>query len=177
MSGIRTITLIALLATVPVTLVAQRILRFDAPVDWIRVETSSAFRVAQFNLPRAESDSEDAELVVYYFGADGGTVAANLERWTDQMIQPDGRPSAEVATTTGFEVASLAVTVLDVPGIYSSEVQPESGMHYFKRGFHLKAAVVETPEGPYFFKLTGPSQTVSTWDSRFTTFLHSIALE
>ena len=177
MSGIKYITLVTLLAATSVTLDAQRTLRFDTPVDWVRVETSSAFRVAQFGLPRVEGDPEDAELVVYYFGGSGGTVAANLERWTDQMVQPDGRPTAEVATTTGFEVATLPVTVLDVPGIYSAEVQPGSGMHYFKRGFHLKAAVVETPEGPYFFKLTGPARTVATWDSRFTALLQSITFE
>ncbi len=175
--GTRHFALVAILAVLSVGLAAQSSLRFDAPVDWVRVDSSSAFRVAQFGLPRAEGDSEDAELIVYYFGGDGGTVAANLERWTDQMVQPDGRPSANVATTTGFEVANLPVTVLDVPGVYAAEVQPGSGMHYFKRGFHLKAAVVETPEGPYFFKLTGPARTVATWDSRFTTLLQSITFE
>ena len=166
-----------LVSAVSVAVAAQPSLRFDAPVDWVRVDGDSPFRVAQFGLPRAEGDPEDAELVVYYFGGDGGTVAANLERWTDQMVQSDGRPSAEVATTTGFEVSNLPVTVLDVPGIYAAEVQPGSGMHYFKRGFHLKAAVVESPEGPYFFKLTGPARTVATWDSRFTTLLQSITFE
>ena len=176
-SGIKWITVVAVLVAMSVTLAAQRMLRFDAPVDWVRTDTSSEFRVAQFGLPRAESDPEDAELVVYYFGGSGGTVAANLERWTDQMVQPDGRPSTEVATTTGFEVATLPVTVLDVPGIYSAEVQPGSGMYYFKRGFHLKAAVVETPEGPYFFKLIGPARTVATWDSKFTALLQSITFK
>ena len=177
MSGIKWSKVVAVLVAMSVTLAAQRTLRFDAPVDWVRADTGSEFRVVQFGLPRAEGDPEDAELVLYYFGGSGGTVAANLERWTNQMVQPDGRQSAEVATTTGFEVSTLPVTVLDVPGIYSAEVQPGSGMHYFKRGFRLKAAVVETPEGPYFFKLIGPSRTVATWDSKFTTLLQSITFE
>ena len=49
------------------------------------------------------------------------------------------------------------------PGIYAAEVQPGSGMRYYKRGYRLKAAVVETPSGPYFFKLTGPGRTVVSW--------------
>ena len=153
----------------------QGLLRFDPPPDWVRIETSSPSRVAQFGLPRASGDSEDAELVVYYFGGEGGAVEANLERWTNQMLQPDERSSSDVATTTSFEVAGMSVTVLDVPGIYTAEVQPGSGMRYYKRGFRLKAAVVETSAGPYFFKLTGPSRTVTERESAFNALLSSVS--
>jgi hypothetical protein len=154
---------------------AQSTLNFNTPSAWVQMETDSAMRVAQFLLPRRDGDVEDAELAVYYFGGEGGAVEANLERWTNQMLQPDGRPSADVATTTSFEVAGLPITVLDVPGIYAAEVQPGSGMRYFKRGFRLKAAVVETPSGPYFFKLTGPAQTVARWESGFTSVLQTVS--
>jgi hypothetical protein len=160
-----------------ISLTAQGSLRFDAPLDWVQIDTSSPLRVAQFGLPRTPGDSEDAELVVYYFGGEGGAVQANLERWTNQMWQPDGRPSSDVATTTSFEVAGLAVTVLDVPGIFRAEVQPGSGMHYFKRGFRLKAAVVETPAGPYFFKLTGPGRTVTEWEPGFNALLTTVSFQ
>ena len=134
-------------------------------------------RLAQFNLPRIEGDTEDAELVVFYFGVEGGTLEANLERWTNQMLQPDDRPSVEVATTTSFEVSNMLVTVLDVPGIFAAEVQPGSKMRYYKRGFRLKAAVVESPVGPFFFKVTGPDRTVTHWDPTFATFLESVRFE
>ena len=156
---------------------AQGSLQFDAPLDWVRIDTSSPLRVAQFGLPRAPGDSEDAELVVYYFGGEGGAVEANLERWTNQMLQPDERPSSDVATTTSFDVAGMSVTVLDVPGIYSAEVQPGSGMRYYKRGFRLKAAVVETSAGPYFFKLTGPGRTVTEWESEFNALLSTVSFQ
>ena len=78
---------------------AQGSLRFDPPAGWTQVDTSSPMRVAEFVLPRTVGDVEDAELVVYYFGGEGGTVAANLERWTNEMRQEDGRPSPDVATT------------------------------------------------------------------------------
>lgn len=150
---------------------------FDRPDDWISQPVSSPMRVAQFTLPKAEADIEDAELTIFYFGGGGGSVEANLERWTSQMLQPDGSSSAEVATTTSFMVGDLAVTVLDVPGIYAAEVRPGSGMRFHKPGFRLKAAVVETPAGPYFFRLTGPEQTVRTWDDGFTALLESVRLE
>ena len=153
------------------------VLQFDAPRDWIKRETSSPMRVAQFDLPRVENDTEDAELIVYYFGGGGGSVELNLERWTNQMLQPDDRPSADVATTTSFEVSNMLVTVLDVPGIFAAGVHPGSKMRYYKRGFRLKAAVVESPAGPFFFKLTGPDRTVTRWESTFAALLESVRFE
>ena len=150
---------------------------FDPPADWIPLPVSSPMRVAQFTLPKTAGDAEDADLTVFYFGGAGGSVEANLERWTGQMLQPDGRRSADVATTTAFLVGELAVTLLDVPGIYAAEVRPGSGIRYHKPGFRLKAAVVETPAGPYFFKLTGPVRTVEAWDETFVALLESVRFE
>lgn len=156
---------------------AQVSLRYDAPAGWMPVEPSSPMRVAQFLLPRADGDPEDAECAVFYFGGEGGTVEANLDRWTNQMLQPDDSPSADVATTTSFEVGGMPVTVLDVPGIYAAAVRPGSMMRYYKRNFRLKAAVVETPDGPYFFKLTGPSGTVARWEPAFDALINSVRYE
>jgi len=152
-------------------------LTFDPPAEWIAVQVSSPMRVAQFVLPKSAGDAEDAELAVFYFGGAGGSVEANLERWTGQMLQPDGRRSADVATTTTFMAGDLAVTTLDVPGIYAAEVRPGSGMRYHKPEFRLKAAVVETPAGPYFFRLTGPAETVGAWDESFVSLLESVRFE
>ncbi len=152
-------------------------LAFDPPDEWIAEAVSSPMRLAQFTLPRAEGDVEDGELTIFYFGGGGGDVEANLERWTNQMLQADGSPSADVATTTNFMVGTLAVTQLDVSGIYAAEVRPGSRMRYHKPGYRLKAAVVETPAGPYFFKLTGPEQTVRTWEDRFSTLLETLRIE
>ena len=156
---------------------AQPTLQFDAPTDWVRTEPTSPVRVAQFSLPRVDGDAEDAELVLCYFGGEGGTVEANLERWTNQMRQPDDHRSADVATTTSFDVSGMPVTVLDVPGIFAAEVHPGSKMRYYKRGFRLKAAVVESPAGPFFFKLTGPDRTVTRWEPTFATLLESVRFE
>ena len=156
---------------------AQPSLQFDVPTEWIKTEPSSSMRVAQFELPRVDGDPEDAECVVYYFGSEGGSLEANLERWTNQMVQPDDRTSADVATTTSYDVAGMQVTMLDVPGIFAALVHPGAKMRYFKRGFRLKAAVVETPDGPFFFKLTGPDRTVTRWDPTFASLIDSIRFE
>jgi hypothetical protein len=131
-------------------------------------------RVAQYKLPRAEGDPEDASLAVYYFGVgQGGTVEANLERWTNQMEQPDGSPSSQKAATKKMTVNGMNVTVLDVSGTYRAELMRGHGMSEKKPDFRLRAAVVETPAGPYFVKLVGPEKTVKRWDDAFMRFVES----
>jgi hypothetical protein len=154
----------------------QPTLAYDAPSDWIQQSANSPMRVTEFQLPRVPGDAEDGELVVFYFGGSGGSVDANLERWISQMEQPDGRSSFEVAATTGFEANGLAVTLLDVPGTYVASVRPGSSERLNKPGFRLLAAVVETPIGPFFFKLTGPARTVAQWENTYSTFLRSVRI-
>ena len=168
--------MLLLLATTSVA-VGQPALRYDAPDDWVEGASESPMRVTEFLLPRVPGDAEDAELVVFYFGGGGGSVEANLERWLGQMEQPDGRSSFEVASTTGFDANGLAVTVLDVPGTYVAAVSPGATTRRDRPNFRLMAAVVETPVGPYFFKLTGPVRTVARWDNQFGAFLRSVRVE
>ena len=171
------IGLAGLMTAFTAVLVAQSTaLRFDAPKAWMPVKTASAMRVAQYSLARAPGDAEDAELVVYYFGGQGGSVDANLNRWLSQIEQPDGRPSKAVATTSALTVNGLKVTVLDVSGKYVAEMMPGSPVRHDKPGFRMKAAVVETPSGPYFVKLTGPARTVQHWDASFIAFLKSMRM-
>jgi hypothetical protein len=149
-------------------------LTYTAPAGWKPVATSSSMRVAQFALPRAAGDAQDAELVVYYFGGSGGTVEANIERWVGQMRQPDGRPSSVVAKRQSRTVNGLKVTVVDVPGTYVAEMTPGSPQRHNSPNFHLRAAVIETSNGPYFIKLTGPVKTIAAAEKQIEQFLASV---
>jgi hypothetical protein len=156
----------------------QGALTFDTPQGWTSRPASSSMRVAQFVLPRAQGDAEDAELVVYFFGGTGGSVQANVDRWIGQMTQPDGRPSSAVAKTTAEQTRSgLKVSLVDVTGTYVAEVTPGSTERHHKPNFRLRAAVVETARGPYFVKLTGPAPTVARWDAAFKAFIASLRVE
>lgn len=131
-------------------------------------------RIAQYAVPRAPGDTADAELVVYYFGGSGGTVEANIARWVAQMQQPDGRPSSAVMKRQSRTVAGLKVTIVDVPGTYIAEVTPGSSQRHNSPNFHLRAAVIETANGPYFIKLTGPAKTIGASEKAFESFLASV---
>ena len=158
-----------------VSLLAPAALKFDIPTGWVSKPPASSMRVADFTLPKAAGDAEDGQLAVYFFGGTGGSVQANLDRWISQMTQPDGKASKDVAKTTTMKTKSgLAVTIVDLPGTYVAEVTPGSAERFNKPGFRLRAAVVETPEGPYFVKLTGPAKTIAQWDASFVAFVSSI---
>ena len=150
-------------------------LKFKAPDQWVVEHPSSTMRVAQYSLPRSEGDAEDGSLVIYYFGpGQGGSVQANLDRWVGQMEQPGGVSSQEKAKTEKITVAGLDVTLLDVSGTYTAEMAPGSGTRHNKPNFRLRAAVVETPRGPYFFKLVGPEKTITRWDQEFNNIVRSV---
>ena len=166
-----------MIAAAAVGTAAGATLKFDSPQGWVSKPPASSMRVAEFTLPKTTGDAEDATLGIFFFGGQGGNVQANLERWIGQMTQPDGRASKDVAKTTNFTSRGLAITLVDLSGTYVAEVSPGSAERFNKPGFRLRAAVVETKEGPYFVKLTGPEKTVARWDDAFMAFLKSLRIE
>lgn len=149
-------------------------LHFKAPDGWVTEKASSSMRVAQYKLPKAEGDNDDASLVLYYFGAtQGGTAQANIDRWISQMQQPDGSASKDKAKTETTTINGLKVTTVDVSGTYTAEMAPGSGTFHNDTNYRLRAAVVETPKGNYFVKLAGPAKTIARWDQAYTDYLKS----
>src|SRR5205807_125202 len=149
-------------------------LHFKAPDGWVTEKASSSMRVAQYKLPKAEGDNDDASLVLYYFGAtQGGTAQANIDRWISQMKQADGSSSKDKAKTETTTINGLRVTTVDVTGTYTAEMAPGSGSFHNDTNYRLRAAVLETPKGNYFVKLAGPSKTVARWDQAYADYLKS----
>ena len=161
-----------------VTIATAASLKFDAPAGWASKTPSSSNRLAEFTLPKVASDPEDGTLTVYYFGNQGGSVQANIDRWIGQFAQADGRASKDVAKTTSLESKTgLKITLLDVSGTYVAEVTPGSTEHFNKPGFRQLAAVVDTPNGPHFVKVVGPAATVAKWEGSVMSFLKSLRWE
>jgi len=67
-------------------------LTFTRPAPWTDRAPASSMRVAEFVVPRATGDTEDGQLIVYYFGGTGGSVEANLQRWTSQFQSSKADP-------------------------------------------------------------------------------------
>ncbi len=170
-------TLAVTMLSAALSLATPATLKYDVPPGWVSAPPSSSMRVAQFTLPKAPGDTADADLVIYYFQGGGGSVQANLDRWIAQMEEPGGRPAKTLAKTTKTESHGLAITLLDVSGTYTAEMSPGSTEHHDNPNYRMRAAVVETPAGPYFIKLTGPQKTVAAWDASFMTLIKSLRFE
>ena len=149
--------------------------KVTVPAGWVEQAPTSSMRKAQFALPRAEGDAGDGELVVFYFGpGQGGSVEANIDRWIGQFAQPDGSSSKDKAKVSKKEVSGLAVTRVDLSGTYQAPMMPGAPERHNSAGYRMLAAVVETPEGPWFFKLVGPEKTIAKWSGSFDEFVNSI---
>jgi hypothetical protein len=177
-TGMAILISLVIAASLQVLAVSQKSeLKFTVPAGWVEEPRSSSMRVAQYKLPKATGDSEDASLVLYFFGqGQGGSAAANVERWVSQMKQADGSAATE-AKEEHFEANGLKVTTVDVSGTYVAETAPGSGTLHNKAGYRLRAAVIETPKGSYFVKLVGPEKTVAQWNESFLGYLKSFELK
>ena len=130
-------------------------------------------RQAEYTLPKTDGDPEDAELVVYYFGGQGGSVQANVDRWIGQFKKPDGSPVGDSAKVSRKQSHGIPLTIVDCSGTYSGG-GPMMGSAAAKPNFRMIAAVAEASSGPWFFKLTGPARTVAKWEPSFNSFLETI---
>ena len=150
-------------------------LRYKAPDGWVKEQTTSSMRVAQYKLPKTEGDPEDALLVLYFFGpTQGGAVQANIDRWISQMQQPDGSASKDKARTETSTVNGLKITSVDVSGTYTAEMAPGTPGQRNDANYRMRAAVVETPKGNYFLKIVGPAKTMDHWEQSVTDFVKSV---
>jgi hypothetical protein len=150
-------------------------LTFTAPAEWKPRPAASTMRVAEFVPARAAGDAEDADVIVYFFGRMPGSVQANIDRWVGQFKTDPSSPAKIVPETT--TINGLKVTTMAIEGTYIAEVKPGSAERYNKPNFRMRAAVVETPKGPYFIKLTGPIASVKQASAAFDQFLKSLKFQ
>lgn len=146
-------------------------LAWTVPAGWQEVPPTSGMRRAQFRVPGAAGD---AELVVFAFGpGQGGDVQANAQRWASQFKNAQGQPATGDLRTTQATVAGMPVTRVEVGGTY------DGGMAMLGSGkaltdYRLLGAIVETPGGAWFFKLTGPAATIEAQRGAFDAFVASL---
>ena len=149
-------------------------LTYAAPAEWKVRQPSSSMRVGEWELPPAQTGGEPGEIVIYYFGGGGGSVEANVERWLGQFRQADGKPVGN-AKRDSRTVHGLTVSMVEVSGTYVAEMRPGATEHFDKPGYRMRAAVIDTPRGPYFVKMVGPDATIAKWGDAFGSFIDSIA--
>jgi hypothetical protein len=144
-----------------------------APVKWTppsrwEAKPASGMRAATYLIPAAAGDSEGGECAVFL--NIGGGVKANIDRWINQFDAADA-PNAKQKKETfnGFDV-----TTVDLSGTFKGGGPMMGQSTGPKSGYRLLGAVVETPEGEVFFKLTGPAKTIAAAQNEFQSMLKSL---
>jgi hypothetical protein len=146
------------------------------PKEWAEKGVTSSMRAAQFDLDPKEPGAH--ELVIYYFGKGGaGGVEANLERWLGQITQPDGKPSKDVAKIEKTKLAGQDATLVSVTGNYKTQQMPGGPPPVDKSSQTMLGAIVDSPEGPYYFKLVGAKATLDANMAKWKAMLASMKLK
>lgn len=136
------------------------------PDSWQAVPPSSSMRLAQFAMP----DNEQAEVIVFYFGAgQGGGPEANITRWVGQFKPVNGKPVqpmvTKMKTTGGFQV-----TWVEIQGDYARGVGV-GPIGEYRSDQMLIAGITQTPRGNLYFQLHGDRGTVLQHRDEFAHFV------
>jgi len=128
----------------------------SVPTSWKQEQPRSRLRLAQFRIPAADGDKEDAEVSIFSFGR--SSVGDNVKRWIGQF-GADGRKSK---VTSGKAELGEYVMV-EVSGTYNKPVGPPiAGKTEPTPNSRMFAVILEAKDkGVYYLKLTGPDKTVA----------------
>lgn len=152
-------------------------IHWTVPSSW-KSEGERPMRLATYQVSAAAGGQEGGECAVYYFGqGQGGSVAANLDRWIGQFQQANGKPSKDAAKVDKRTIQGLQVTTVDVSGTYTGMGGPRAPAGPPKQSYRLLGAIVEGPQGSVFFKFTGPAKTVGENQSTFQKMLSTLSTQ
>jgi len=147
----------------------------DLPLGWVKEQPTSSMRLAQWGLPVAEGVEDEAKVLVFYFGPEAGSVEMNITRWMGQFEKADGSPITEAdVTRETSSVQDMEVTLVMFTGTQKpSSMMGASGSDK-KPEWMFVAAIVMSPNGPWFFKGTGPEATIQKELGAFKDMLNSL---
>jgi hypothetical protein len=151
-------------------------LKWEIPADW-KVGPAQQMRIATYIISAIEGDADNADCAVFHFPGTGGDKDSNLRRWEGQFEQPDGRNSSDLASISETEINGLKVTTIELSGTYKVSAGPMMEVKGKKPGYRLLGAIIDGPQGPVFFKMVGPENTVAASKEQFIQMIRSTKSE
>ena len=145
--------------------------KFAVPPGWNSVTPSSPMRKAEIYVPGPEGTGKAGEAIitVFHFGpGQGGTVQQNVDRWFGQF---DGDNEAKGAATAKETIGTVPVTFARARGTFQSGMpgQPTTPLE----GQALLGAILESPNGDVYVKMTGPAPTVEKAEPAFVQMIRA----
>ena len=139
---------------------------FSVPEGWKSVTPSSSMRKAQLEIAKGP---DKAEVTFFQFGASqGGSVADNVARWFAQFPGNEDKRKTETV-----QAGSVKITYATTEGTFSSGMPggPTTPM----TGYALCGAILESPDGNVFIKMTGPEAVVKSSTEAFKKMISEAA--
>jgi hypothetical protein len=136
--------------------------RWEAPPSWRRVQAGS-MRLVSFEV----GSNDPAEVYVTVLGGAAGGLAANVNRWRQQMAQPE-LSATEIAALPSIPMLGRQGKLVRIRGDFT-------GMDGTTKGDAMMlAAVCELPDRAVFVKMVGAAGTVAPEEERFAAFCRSL---
>ena len=136
----------------------SKIVSYTAPKGWTEIPNPTPPRMLTFKIP-------DADLAVTRFAPDNaGTFLDNINRWRNQL----GLEPVADAQSVPMQEIKLAK---DAPGVELDLENPQTK----KR---MLVVITSPPAGGdlWFFKLTGPTETVAAQKQNFDSFIRTVEI-
>jgi hypothetical protein len=141
---------------------------FHKPASFTAKPTPpGGMRAAQLEYKGA--DGKVAEAIFYYFGqGQGGDTQRNVDRWLGQFEEPKEKIKSKVEKK---KIGSGEITYVEAEGTYKSGMPGTTPTPI--PGTKLLGAILESPGGNVFVRMTGPIATVKAADADFRKMIES----
>lgn len=144
---------------------------FTVPPAWKSVEPSSPMRKAELRVPGTSGgdDAGGAVVTVFHFGpGEGGGVQQNVDRWFGQF----GNDREKIGAATAKEtIGKTPVTFARARGTFQSGMPGTPATPI--EGQALLGAILESPAGDVYVKMTGPAPTVDKAEPAFVQMIRA----
>ncbi|TVR53288.1 MAG: hypothetical protein EA425_03640 [Puniceicoccaceae bacterium] len=139
-------------------------LRWDRPPTW-GLKVAGQFALAAYRI--IGPDGREAEMTVSRFPGDAGGLAANLNRWREQLNLPPESPEILLANLERMHPQGREVLLVDLHGRPGADglVQRTLG------------GILTHREATWFFKFMGPDSVVEAESGNFLRLLESIRFD
>lgn len=134
-------------------------IELTTPDGWQREAPSSSMRILQFALK-----ADNSLKVTGFFFGEQDLVKENIDRWKNEFTQ---------ISNDKEEKLNNDITFITLEGTYKLKPFPMAQETTPTDGYMVLAAIVPTPEGPYYFKVYGPKDKLNSEIGNFKKFLAS----
>lgn len=143
--------------------------KLTPPEDWTSLP-KRPMTINVYGLPRAEGDSEDAQVAVSMLGM-LPPWEMNVERWCAQFELPEGKSCADVAQQRTLDGTEYPTRLVDITGTYKISSQMTGQTGPTKPDYRMITAEIQVGTTPWYVKLIGPAATVTQHEEAFLRFV------